>query len=618
MPIRRRKANRPRFGKGNLKIMFNRKRIRPSYHSAVLHEGNSHLGLPAHPASPQPARTTDFGNRAFQTFAQFCPHALPSPALCPFGGACHACPVRAQAKLEVSQPNDPSEQEADRVAEQVMTMPEPKVQRVCPSCEEDTVQKKPLAEGIAPLVHRQEQPDEEEEPVQAKSAEEGLQRQGEPEQAEDQEQPVEPKREGGNLPRLTPGGHAQIQSLRGGGAPLAPSTRGFFEQRFGNNFEDVRIHSGPQAAQAAKAVRAQAFTLGRDIVFGQNRYAPESPAGQKLLAHELAHTVQQRGTKALHRKVVVQDPWGKPPKAPAGETNENIIRNYVTTLCPDFAVASGKLVPTGVNYCPTGAAASSTPTSCTCLCTMHTHKKPSGAPVTWSVVVDDLKWPETDEKTKTISIQSPYSGLEFGAWSKGNPSHRVHADNWLVFGHEICGHGSLYARGMHPASMPLIHGGSPGHDPMVNIQNDIAREHGIPASEERGTFIDPHHGESFSKVTVRNYPFGKFQVGYLPVDERRKLDTAAAFLSKASVKADVIGHADHPTANPSANITTSRYRAWGVRQDLVMRGIAPSRFLYTDGVGASECPLPGNQPSCRKVEIFMFGQHGASITHPYP
>jgi hypothetical protein len=64
-------------------------------------------------------------NQAIQRFTQTCPRALPSPRLCPFGGACRACPARVQAKLTVSQPNDPYEQEADRVAEQVMSMPEP-------------------------------------------------------------------------------------------------------------------------------------------------------------------------------------------------------------------------------------------------------------------------------------------------------------------------------------------------------------------------------------------------------------------------------------------------------------------------------------------------------------
>jgi outer membrane protein OmpA-like peptidoglycan-associated protein len=568
--------------------------VHDGYHLGGTSNQRRRVPSPSLNFRPLPSAHPVIGNKTAQQFLSSCPQGIPNAALCPLGGACHACPARAQAKLEVSRPNDPYEREADRVADRVTAMPEPKAQKSCPSCEDETIQHKPLAGRTTPLVQRQEEnPEEGEEPMRA-------------------------KRENNAPPRLTPGLNAQIRPLRAGGAPLPAATRTFFERRFGNDFGDVRVHAGPQAARAAKAVRAQAFTLGRDVVFGENRYDPNSPPGRKLLAHELAHTVQQRGSSILHRKVVVQDPMGKPPKAPAGETNENIIRDYVTTLCPGFTVFSGELLPIHYTFCPVGAASSGMSKSCECLCTMHNHTDSAGASVTWNVVVDDLQWPSTDETTHTISIQSPYSGLEFGAWGAGNPSHRVHADLWLVFAHEICGHGYLYAQGKHPRDMTVIHGGSPEHDPSVNIQNEIATEHRLPQSEMRGTYKDPHHGESYTKITVQNYPFGKFRVSDLPADERGKLDTAATFMRKMGVKADVIGHADKPTASAGGNILTSRYRAWGVQQALVSRGVWPNRFLYADGVGDSECRLPGKQPSCRKVEVFMFGQSGASITHPYP
>jgi hypothetical protein len=65
------------------------------------------------------------GNQATQRFAESCPLALPSPTLYPFGGVCHTCPARVQAKLTVNKPGDKYEQEANRVAEHVMQMPEP-------------------------------------------------------------------------------------------------------------------------------------------------------------------------------------------------------------------------------------------------------------------------------------------------------------------------------------------------------------------------------------------------------------------------------------------------------------------------------------------------------------
>ena len=77
-----------------------------------------------------------------------------------------------------------------------------------------------------------------------------------------------------------------------GGQPLDPGTRRFMERRFGRSFGDVRIHVD---GNAARAVDAQAYTVGRDIVFDTGQYSPETTAGRTLLAHELTHVVQQRG-----------------------------------------------------------------------------------------------------------------------------------------------------------------------------------------------------------------------------------------------------------------------------------------------------------------------------------
>ena len=87
-----------------------------------------------------------------------------------------------------------------------------------------------------------------------------------------------------------------INSLRGSGQPLAGPHRAFFEQRFGHDFGDVRIHAGPKAGQLAHAVRAKAFTVGSDIAFGAGYYQPTLPTGRWLLAHELTHVLQQRSS----------------------------------------------------------------------------------------------------------------------------------------------------------------------------------------------------------------------------------------------------------------------------------------------------------------------------------
>jgi uncharacterized protein DUF4157 len=87
--------------------------------------------------------------------------------------------------------------------------------------------------------------------------------------------------------------------------PLDASTRGFMEERFGKDFADVRVHDDEAAARANDELGAEAFTSGRDIYFARGAYAPDTEGGQHLLAHELAHTVQQ-GEGAMPINVAAQ------------------------------------------------------------------------------------------------------------------------------------------------------------------------------------------------------------------------------------------------------------------------------------------------------------------------
>ena len=82
--------------------------------------------------------------------------------------------------------------------------------------------------------------------------------------------------------------------LRSPGAPLDHTTRAFFEPRFGHDFSRVRVHTDEKAAESAHAVNASAYTVGSHIAFATAQYAPNSPSGRKLLAHELVHVAQQR------------------------------------------------------------------------------------------------------------------------------------------------------------------------------------------------------------------------------------------------------------------------------------------------------------------------------------
>jgi hypothetical protein len=97
---------------------------------------------------------------------------------------------------------------------------------------------------------------------------------------------------------------AALRAATGPGARLQDGLRADFEARFGRDFSAVRVHTGPEAADAARGIGAKAYTTGRDIVFGAGRYDPVSPSGQRLIAHELAHVVQQA---AAPTRVIARD-----------------------------------------------------------------------------------------------------------------------------------------------------------------------------------------------------------------------------------------------------------------------------------------------------------------------
>jgi hypothetical protein len=223
--------------------------------------------------------------------SELAPPCPVTPTRCPFGGACHTCPTRVQAKLAVNQPGDEYEQEADRVSEQVVRMeaygdvvftgsPAGKrldtgtheesvtkpVRRLCAECEGETLQPKVVATvaGVdrdLALRHTE----------------------------------------------------AKVNAVSGG-QQLTNEQREFFGPRFGVDFSSVRIHTDGSADAAARAVGAHAYTRGSHIVFRRDRYDPHSYTGRQLLAHELAHVVQQ----------------GTAPRNQYRSVNENVERHVAS------------------------------------------------------------------------------------------------------------------------------------------------------------------------------------------------------------------------------------------------------------------------------------------------
>lgn len=99
--------------------------------------------------------------------------------------------------------------------------------------------------------------------------------------------------------KVHPNVEAAINMASGGGRPLADHARETMESGFGTSFDQVRIHTGPEAQALSRAVSARAFTVGNDIFFNKGEFQPNTPGGQELLRHELAHTIQQAGAPRL-------------------------------------------------------------------------------------------------------------------------------------------------------------------------------------------------------------------------------------------------------------------------------------------------------------------------------
>jgi hypothetical protein len=168
-----------------------------------------------------------------------------------------------QAKLTIGQPGDVYEQEADRVADAVAKMGEP------------------IVSGVSTNINSIQ-------PLRIQGMCKGCEN--------EKEEKIHPKESFGQTPTVTPGLEDRLDKTRGGGEPLKQSARSYMEPRFGADFSNVRVHAGTEADALNQEIGAQAFTRQRDIYFGAGKYNPETRDGQRLLAHELTHVVQQSGT----------------------------------------------------------------------------------------------------------------------------------------------------------------------------------------------------------------------------------------------------------------------------------------------------------------------------------
>lgn len=198
-------------------------------------------------------------------------------------------------KLKIGHHNDIYEQEANRVAQKVMRIPDPVLQRKCAKRDEDekrVLQTKGLT-GKASLTQIQD------------------------------------------IPPIV---HDVLHSP---GQPLDAATRAFMELRFAHDFSQVRVHTDAKAAKSARAVNSLAYTVRHDIIFGAGQYAPSTHRGKKLLVHELTHVMQQSaGAKGMQDRLGISHP-NDPAEQEAKTISKDVMHDEIlpTALSQKIQVA---------------------------------------------------------------------------------------------------------------------------------------------------------------------------------------------------------------------------------------------------------------------------------------
>ncbi|CAN5180822.1 hypothetical protein BH09BAC6_BH09BAC6_30940 [soil metagenome] len=362
-----------------------------------------------------------------------------------------------QPKLTINQPNDVYEQEADHMADKVMRMADPAavqpgffkpatnaVQRKCQACEEEEKH-----------VHRKE----------SNSAEVH-------------------SNELGNY----------VNSLGSSGQAMPESSRKFFEPRFGHDFSNVRLHTDSVAAKSAQSINALAYTTGNNIVFNSGQYSPESHSGKRLMAHELTHVVQQNSgvsPKLIQRSLIVNPADSVPPaRGVAGPRVwlTVVVERLLNEMCPSgrFHIDPGTgVVFTGEGFCDrylpgrTGARRLPTEVSCRCLCD-----------VIYNPQIALIRFLNRDPVTTPSNALNASNGVGTYSTTQIDPTYHaqyfvngswVDVPFYLLFAHELCGHGLSNMRGTQVPNGPMVPGGMPARERQaVDVERNIAAEHGLP------------------------------------------------------------------------------------------------------------------------------------------
>lgn len=211
--------------------------------------------------------------------------------------------ARVQARLSVSSPSDAHELEAERVANEVVRIQDPAADPLAPAASQP-------AQAIQRLFR-------------------------------------EHYNDGHEHDLSSPEFDSHLESEITGakrGVPLSASERAYFEPRFGRDFSGVQVHANSHAAELARSVNAQAFTFGDQIFFDAGKYSPDSSEGRHLLAHELAHVVQQGYAPPAAMASAHPSGSATPASASGGAIHNDRLSDTLT------GAATGGLIGAGIGF----------------------------------------------------------------------------------------------------------------------------------------------------------------------------------------------------------------------------------------------------------------------------
>lgn len=217
-----------------------------------------------------------------------------------------------------------------------------------------------------------------------------------------------------------------IPHTRGAGEAIAQPVRGSMEQALGADFSGVRIHANSEADSLNRSLNARAFTTGKDIYFKGGEYQPESPTGQKLLAHELTHVVQQAGWQGIQRQT---SPSSPPATRPAFSITQ--IPGIMTALSWLPAAA---LMSDWFSRSPNSAPASGTPNASAI--TVSWANGFSRARSVYDSMIADRVWVNSaaraliESRLTAAGLPSPGATIPFGTVSGSAPAlHSAHINH---------------------------------------------------------------------------------------------------------------------------------------------------------------------------------------------